>query len=74
MILKDKEIIMKVTVKEGIKGFSGKLSFGGTASAGTLAEGLFVPALAVAPNKNGGTASAGTKSGVLRLHKLLQTN
>ncbi|HNX03384.1 MAG TPA: hypothetical protein PKM71_06965 [Candidatus Cloacimonas sp.] len=26
---------MKDTVKEGIKGFSGKLSFGGTASAGT---------------------------------------
>ncbi len=52
MTLKDKEVIMKVTVKEG----------------------LHVPALAVAPNKNGGTASAGTKSGVLRLHKLLQTN
>ncbi len=25
--------------------------------------GIFVPALAVAPNKNGGTASAGTKNG-----------
>jgi len=25
MTLKDKEVIMKVTVKEGIKGFSGKL-------------------------------------------------
>jgi len=25
MILKNKEIIMKVTVKEGIKGFSGNL-------------------------------------------------
>ena len=41
MTLKDKEVIMKVTVKEGIKGFSGKLSFGGTASAGTLAGGAF---------------------------------
>jgi hypothetical protein len=49
MTLKDKEVIMKVTVKDGIKGFSGKLSFGGTASAGTM-------------------------RGVLRLHKLLQTN
>ena len=35
MTLKEQEVIMKVTVKEGIKGFSGKLSFGGTASAGT---------------------------------------
>jgi len=45
-------------------------------------KGLFVPALAVAPNKNGGTASAGTKeggtasagtkNGVLWLHKLFQ--
>jgi len=42
---------MKDTVKEGIKGFSGKLSFGW----------FIVPALAVAPNKNGGTASAGTQ-------------
>ncbi|HNW25063.1 MAG TPA: hypothetical protein PKI37_06300 [Candidatus Cloacimonas sp.] len=37
---------MKDTVKEEIKGFSGKLSFGGTASAGT---------------QLGGTASAGTQ-------------
>ena len=41
MTLKDKEVIMKVTVKEGIKRFCGKLSFGGTASAGTLAGGAF---------------------------------
>ena len=41
MTLKEQEVIMKVTVKEGIKGFSGKLSFGGTASAGTLAGGAF---------------------------------
>ena len=37
-------------------------------------KGLFVPGLSVAPNKNGGTASAGTlagtKNGVLRLHKI----
>ena len=37
---------MKDTVKEGIKGFSGNFSFGW----------FIVPALAVAPNKNGGTA------------------
>ncbi len=45
-------------------------------------RGFFVPALAVAPNKNGGTASAGTKKGgtasagtknsVRWLHKLFQ--
>jgi hypothetical protein len=34
---------------------------------------LFVPALAEAPNKNGGTASAGTKNGVRRYIKGLFT-
>ena len=51
---------MKVTVKEGIKGFSGKLSFGGTASAGT--KNRQVQADAVPPYLFGATASAGTKS------------
>jgi len=36
-------------------------------------RGFFVPALAVAPNKNGGTASAGTKNCVRWLHKLSKT-
>jgi len=47
MTLKDKEVIMKVTVKEG----------------------LHVPADAVAPNKNGGTASAGTLAGGVFLYR-----
>jgi hypothetical protein len=51
---------MKVTVKEGIKGFSGKLSFGGTASAGT--KNRQVQADAVPPYLFGATASAGTKN------------
>ena len=34
---------------------------------------LFVPALAEAPNKNGGTASAGTKNGIRRYIKGLFT-
>jgi len=73
---------MKVTVKDGIKGFSGKLSFGGTASAGTMRgvcryirrrDFLYWRSLQ-RRIKNGGTASAGTMRGVLRLHKLPQTN
>ena len=39
---------MKVTVKEEIKGFSGKLSFGATASAGTHSA-VFYSALQRAP-------------------------
>ncbi len=53
---------MKDTVKEGIKGFSGNFSFGW----------FIVPALAVAPNKNGGTASAGytSYSKLIKSHKI----
>ena len=57
---------MKVTVKEGIKGFSGNLSF----------SGFFVPALAVAPNRRNGVRRyipAGTKNGVRSLYKLSKT-
>ncbi len=35
MTLKEQEVIMKVTVKEGIKGFLGLLNSKKTASAGT---------------------------------------
>ena len=61
---------MKVTVKEEIKGFSGKLSFGGTASAG-IHSAVFYSALQRAPVHIppflfGATASAGTHSAFIR--------
>jgi len=66
MKLNEKEIIMKVTVKEEIKGFSGKLSFGGTASAGTHSA-VFIRRYSERRYTFcrflfGATASAGTKS------------